>query len=59
MEDAREGASATDAGRSFQRGILRGKKLYLKVSDVGVIGKKPEPCGCLGIFLRGVRYLLA
>ena len=32
LKDAKEGASAMDAGRVFQLGIVRGKKLYLKVS---------------------------
>ena len=30
MKVAEEGASATDAGREFQVGIVRGKKLNLK-----------------------------
>ena len=29
MKDTKEGASATDAGREFQTGMVRGKKLNL------------------------------
>ena len=32
LKDTKEGASAMDAGNLFHVGMVRGKKLYLKVS---------------------------
>ena len=59
LKDASEGASAIEAGREFHRGIVRGKKLYLKESvDVDICLNFLE-WAALVLDVEGVRYLAA
>ena len=56
LKDAKEWASAIDAGSLFHIGIHRGKKLNFRVSVDVEYGRKRFVCGDLGMTRAGVRY---
>ena len=59
LKDASEGASATEAGREFHNGIVRGKKLNLKESEDVEYCLNFLEWAALVIAVDGVRYLEA
>ena len=59
LKDASEGASATEAGREFHNGIVRGKKLNLNESEDVEYCLSFLEWAALVLVVDGVRYLAA
>ena len=59
LKDASEGASATEAGREFHNGIVRGKKLHLNESEDVEYCLSFLEWAALVLVVDGVRYLAA
>ena len=59
LKDASEGASATEAGREFHNGIVRGEKLNLNESEDVEYCLSFLEWAALVLVVVGVRYLAA